>query len=41
MGMTAAWDVADALFEPVYRSEDAVEGPRAFRERRPPRWQAR
>jgi len=38
MGRTAAWDVADALFEPVYESEDAQEGPRAFRERRPPRW---
>jgi enoyl-CoA hydratase len=38
MGRTAAWDVADALFEPVYRSEDAQEGPRAFREGRAPRW---
>lgn len=41
MGRTAAWDVADRLFEPVYRSEDAREGPRAFAERRPPRWQGR
>jgi enoyl-CoA hydratase len=41
MGMTAAWDVADALFEPVYQSEDALEGPRSFREGRPPRWQKR
>lgn len=39
MGRTAAWDVADALFEPVYRSPDALEGPRAFREHRAPRWQ--
>jgi enoyl-CoA hydratase/carnithine racemase len=41
MGMSAAWDVADALFEPVYTSEDALEGPRAFRERRAPRWSGR
>lgn len=39
MGQTAAWDVADALFEPVYGSQDALEGPRAFREGRAPRWQ--
>lgn len=39
MGRTAAWDVADRLFEPVYRSADAREGPRAFAERRAPRWQ--
>jgi enoyl-CoA hydratase/carnithine racemase len=38
MGRTAAWDLADALFEPVYRSEDAKEGPRAFLEKRPPKW---
>lgn len=41
MGRTAAWDVADRLFEPVYRSEDAQEGPRAFRENRPPQWKKR
>ncbi|HZD66292.1 MAG TPA: enoyl-CoA hydratase-related protein [Acidimicrobiales bacterium] len=39
LGCTAAWDAADALFEPVYRSRDAVEGPAAFGEHRPPRWQ--
>jgi len=41
MGRTAAWDVADRLFEPVYRSEDAQEGPQAFREKRPHRWNNR
>ena len=32
---------AEALWEPVYLSEDAQEGPRAFRERRPPEWRGR
>jgi enoyl-CoA hydratase/carnithine racemase len=41
MGRTAAWDVADELFKPVYQSEDAQEGPRAFREGRKPRWKNR
>ena len=38
MGRSAARRAADELFEPVYRSADAQEGPAAFRERRPPRW---
>lgn len=32
---------ADALWESVYLSKDAQEGPRAFREKRLPRWQGR
>ena len=41
LGETAAWDEGNKLFEPAYLSEDAQEGPRAFREKRPPVWQAR
>ncbi len=37
-GRQAAWDEADRLWEPVYLSEDAQEGPRAFRDGRPPVW---
>jgi enoyl-CoA hydratase/carnithine racemase len=33
-----AYDQADALWQHVYLSEDAQEGPRAFAEGRPPRW---
>jgi enoyl-CoA hydratase/carnithine racemase len=33
--------IADEIWEPVYRSEDAQEGPRAFGERRPPQWKGR
>ena len=36
-----ALEEGDRLFEPVYLSEDAQEGPRAFREKRPPRWSGR
>lgn len=38
MGRTASLNIADHLFEPVYRSDDAQEGPRAFSERRAPSW---
>jgi enoyl-CoA hydratase/carnithine racemase len=40
-GWSAALDAADRLYEPVYLSEDAQEGPRSFAEKRPPRWQGR
>lgn len=36
-----AYAAADRLWEPVYRSEDAQEGPAAFREGRPPVWRGR
>lgn len=38
MGRSAAWEVADELFRPVYNSSDAQEGPRAFKEHRSPEW---
>ncbi len=33
--------LAEDIWEPVYLSEDAQEGPRSFAERRAPRWQGR
>jgi enoyl-CoA hydratase/carnithine racemase len=35
------FDEAERIWEPVYRSADAQEGPAAFREGRAPRWQGR
>ena len=32
---------ADAIWNSVYLSQDAQEGPRAFKEKRPPRWAGR
>ena len=34
-------DEVRAMWEPVYTSEDAQEGPRAFAEKRPPQWHGR
>jgi enoyl-CoA hydratase/carnithine racemase len=39
--LSAAYDEADHIWEPVYLSEDAQEGPAAFRDRRPPQWKGR
>lgn len=36
-----AFDVAEDIWKPVYLSEDAKEGPRAFAEKRRPVWQGR
>ena len=33
-----AFELAARIWEPVYLSDDAQEGPRAFREKRAPRW---
>lgn len=41
MGRRAGLEAARHLFDYVYRSEDAQEGPRAFAEKRKPRWQGR
>lgn len=40
-GRSEALRAGDRLFEPVYLSEDAQEGPRAFAEKRPPVWRGR
>jgi enoyl-CoA hydratase/carnithine racemase len=36
--LSQAYELAEQLWAPVYLSADAQEGPRAFKERRPPRW---
>jgi enoyl-CoA hydratase/carnithine racemase len=36
--MAEAYAEADRIWEPVYLSNDAQEGPAAFRDKRPPRW---
>lgn len=41
MGRSAALRAASNIFQKVYLSEDAIEGPRAFREKRRPNWQGK
>lgn len=40
-GLAEAYDEAERLWEPVYLSRDAQEGPAAFRDKRSPRWEGR
>jgi enoyl-CoA hydratase/carnithine racemase len=40
-GVGATHAIVTEIFKHVYTSEDALEGPRAFRERRKPQWQGR
>jgi enoyl-CoA hydratase/carnithine racemase len=41
VGMAEAYERAEEIWAPVYRSADAQEGPAAFRDRRPPVWRGR
>jgi enoyl-CoA hydratase/carnithine racemase len=41
IGQTQAIGYADAIYESVYESDDALEGPRAFAEGRAPNWNGR
>lgn len=39
--LTRAYEEAERIWEPVYLSQDAQEGPAAFRDRRRPKWRGR
>jgi enoyl-CoA hydratase/carnithine racemase len=39
--LAAAYDEAERIWEPVYLSADAQEGPASFRDKRPPHWTGR
>lgn len=39
--LTQAYEQAERIWEPVYLSEDAQEGPAAFRDKRTPHWKGR
>jgi len=41
MSLAEAYDEAERIWEPVYLSADAQEGPAAFRDKRRPRWSGR
>ena len=41
LGWRAALEMGDDVYEHVYLSDDAQEGPRAFKEKRAPVWKAR
>ena len=41
MGIAEAFTEAERIWEPVYLSDDAQEGPAAFRDKRPPAWTGR
>jgi len=41
LGCTAGLEEGKRLHETVYASQDAIEGPRAFAEKRPPVWQGK
>jgi len=39
--LSEAYEEADRIWEPVYLSADAQEGPRAFQDKRAPVWTGR
>jgi enoyl-CoA hydratase/carnithine racemase len=41
VGRQAGLDAAKLIYEKVYTSEDAIEGPRAFAEKRKPVWKGK